>query len=231
MGMYNYTINKWAANHGEIEYRYETMLALYNQGVFDQPLLSNIWGMCRDRLQFIMEWFPLVNMDRYVKLARFDDKTMKRYLPTFLMELFKSVTDLNDKHVVMCDWKMDQWMVVDTRGKIKLNDVDSCYNVYNITKGKLAACNCPFEFAPFRAKKRPPKTIEKWTNRTWGNSHWFIHEPTRYMERLERGEPEGYEYTCESYNDFLWEHGFPIHEYWFQAARLTEMTWVLIMKP
>merc|ERR1719192_65293 len=106
-------------------------------------------------------------MDRYVKLARFDDTTMKRYLPTFLVELIESIIEMNDLHVVMCDWKMDQWMVADVRGRLKLNDVDSCFNAYQITVGKLAHCNCPFEYAPYRDPKRAPKPWELWNNRTW----------------------------------------------------------------
>merc|ERR1719319_75705 len=229
--MYNYSVNRWAANTGELTYRYETMLYNYNLGIFDLPRIATLYGLCREKFQIAMEWFSFVNMDRFVKLCRFDDKTLKRYLPTFLVELLESVIELNSKNVVMCDWKMDQWMVVDKRGALKLTDVDSCYNAYEITVGKLAACNCPFEMKPFRDPKRPPKQIELWTQRTWGDTHWFKHQENLYETRLKRGMPEGYTTTCQSYNKFLWEHGLPIHEYWFQAARLTEMTWVLIMKP
>jgi len=228
---YNYSVNKWGKEWEEIDYRYKTMVALYNSGLFDQPRMSKIWGLCKKRYMFVMEWFPLGNMDRYIKLARFDDTTMKRYMPVFLLELIQSIIDLNNAKIVMCDWKMDQWMVYDVRGRLKLNDVDNCFNAYEIAVGKLAHCNCPFEFKPYRLASRPEKPPEKWTNRTWGATHWFKDEPFRYYERVERGKPPEYEFTCESYNDFLWDYGYNIHEYWFQTARLTEMTHHLMVKP
>merc|ERR1719233_99075 len=229
---FNYTANEWGRAWEEIEYRYDTMLSLYNQGIFDLPLMANIWGMCRRRYMFIMEWFDKNNMDHFVKVARFDDLALKRYLPIFLIELIQSIIDLNNAKIVLCDWKMDQWMVVDARGRLKLNDVDSCYNAYDIAVGKLAHCNCPYEYAPYRDPTRVKRNLEKWLNRTWGNvKNFWKGQPSKFEERVERGKPENYNYTCQSYNDFLWDYGYPIHEYWFQTQRLVEMTWVLMLKP
>jgi len=224
--LFNYTKSQYNTRPW---HHWNIMVEHYQDGVFEFDTLCNMYGYCKEGYWIMQEYFPKGNLQTFVRFSRFRHPEWRKVLPTMLMYVLKSILDLNSKGIIMCDWKPDQWMILDAeKGIVKLNDVDSTIRVRTTTESGLKYCNCPFRFNPFYHKNRPP---EGWVNRTWGDKMWFKGEGYHFPEFAVESKPIKYEAHCAHYHVHLRDNlKLPIEQYWFQAARASEMIYVIIMK-
>jgi len=224
--LYNYSENNFNTKPA---FHYDLMYEHYQLDLFDKKSIANVYGFCDDGLWVAQEYFPKGNLQSFTSQAAHKYPENKKVLPTMVMYLLKSIIDLNSMGIIMCDWKADQWMIIDEKkGILKLNDIDSTVRVWKAIESHLKYCNCPYRFNPFYHKNRPP---EGWVNRTWGDEMWFNYEAYKFPEKAVEAKPEKYDPHCSEYHVYLRDDlKLPLEQYWFQAARASEMIWAVLIK-
>jgi len=224
--LYNYSETNFNTKPA---FHYDLMYEHYQLNLFDKKTIANVYGFCDDGLWVAQEYFPKGNLQTFTAEAKHKYPQHKKVLPTMLMYLLKSIIDLNSMGIIMCDWKADQWMIIDEKkGILKLNDIDSTVRVWKAIESHLKYCNCPYRFNPFYHKNRPP---EGWVNRTWGDEMWFDYEEYKFPEKAVEAKPDKYEPHCSEYHVYLRDDlKLPLEQYWFQAARASEMIWTVLIK-
>jgi len=224
--LFNYTQSQY---NSKPKFHYDIMVEHYHDGIFDFPTMVKTHGFCDEGLWVMGEYFTKGNMQSYITNAKKGKKgAQRKYLPGMLVMMMQSIIDLNSKGVIMCDWKTDQWMVVDdAQGITRLNDVDSTVRADGAAEVHLKYCNCPFRFNPFYFKFKPR---EGWVNRTWGKEMWF--KPIDDFDTLAvEDKPDSYEPHCADYHMYLRDElKLPLEQYWFQAPRAAEMIWAMTIK-